>query len=396
MTRAGDRPSLHDQEVTITGRLASMSREEAVERIGAAGARYAASPTASTALLVVGQGGAPLGEDGRLTISLRKAHELRAGGAPIRIVREGEWLALLGLEEHQEDMHRLFTSEQLSRILGVPIAEVRSWVRHELIRPVRVVNRLCWFDYPQVAGARSISRLTQAGVSPARIRKSLHQLAAWLDEADRSPTQLEPLERGGELLVRLEDGNLAEPTGQLRLGFDRGVAEGGEGGPAAAPTLLRTPDDWFEQGILAEEEGRLEAAAAAYLRALDEDGGRPEVCFNLGNTLYGLKRRSESVDWFARATELDPGYVEAWNNLGNVLAELEQVDRAVRAYRHALAIAPEYADAHYNLAETLAGSGDLAGARRHWTAYLDQDPNSSWAEEVRQRLAMLAGMDRSS
>ena len=93
---------------------------------------------------------------------------------------------------------------------------------------------------------------------------------------------------------------------------------------------------------------------------------------------------------------IDPSYVEAWNNLGIVLAELEETDRAVSAYRHALAIAPEYADAHYNLAETLAGNGDLAGARRHWTAYLDQDPSSSWADEVRLRLAMLAGMDRSS
>ena len=390
MTTTGARSRLHGSLVSITGRLASMSREEAVRRIDEAGARYVSSPTDATDLLVVGQGGAPLGEDGQLTISLRKAREIRARGIAIRIVREDEWLSLLGLEERQADMHRLFTSEQLARILAVPIAEVRAWVRHQLIRPVRVVNRLCYFDYPQVAGARSVNQLTQAGVSPKRIQKSLHQLATWMDAADRSPTHLEPLERAGTLLVRLEDGSLAEPTGQLRLGFERSAAAGAGTHLAPAPSLHPTsPDDWFERGILAEEEGRLEAAAAAYSRALEEDGARPDICFNLGNTLYGLERKPEAVDWFGRATEIDPGYVEAWNNLGNVLAELEETERAVSAYRHALAIAPEYADAHYNLAETLAGIGDLDGARRHWTAYLDQDPSSSWADEVRQRLAML-------
>ena len=42
--------------------------------------------------------------------------------------------------------------------------------------------------------------------------------------------------------------------------------------------------------------------------------------------------------------------------------------------------------AHYNLAEALAVVGDLERARKHWRAYLTFDPNSRWAEQVRQRL----------
>ena len=75
-------------EVAITGRLATMSRDEAQRRIAGAGGTFVAAPREGTALLFVGQAGAPLGEDGRLTRSLRIARDLRAAGHPIRIVAE--------------------------------------------------------------------------------------------------------------------------------------------------------------------------------------------------------------------------------------------------------------------------------------------------------------------
>ena len=38
------------------------------------------------------------------------------------------------------------------------------------------------------------------------------------------------------------------------------------------------------------------------------------------------------------------------------------------------------------LAEVLATQGDEEGARWHWREYLRQDPNSPWAQRVRDRL----------
>ena len=76
MRIAEGKQELRGLRVSITGRLASMSRDEACARIAAAGGQYDATPSADTALLVVGQGGPPLGEDGRLTRSLRAARGL--------------------------------------------------------------------------------------------------------------------------------------------------------------------------------------------------------------------------------------------------------------------------------------------------------------------------------
>lgn len=386
--QGGVQRPLTDVEVAITGRLASMTRAEACSRIVEAGGTYVPSPSRTTAWLIVGQGGPPLGEDGRLTHSLREARDLEAAGTGIQILPEQDFVARLGLEQRREDLQRLFTTEQLSRILGVPAARLRSWVRHELIRPVRVVRRLCFFDFPQVACAKALSQLTQTGVTPQRIRRSLEQLGAWLPEAARSLAQLEAIEQGGPLLVRTAEGQLAEPTGQLRLEFGEAEPDVADAQPIALPSIDRDAEAWFEVGIDAEEAERLGDAVQAYERALARGKQDSEVYFNLGNALYGLDRKREAAQRFTQAVEDKPDYVEAWNNLGNVLSELGHGVEAVHAYRAALSIEPDYADAYYNLAETLASQGELAEARRQWLAYLERDPNSSWAREVRTRLSV--------
>ena len=101
---------------------------------------------------------------------------------------------------------------------------------------------------------------------------------------------------------------------------------------------------------------------------------------------YLLGELADAAAAFLRALELDPNFVEAWNNLGSVFDELDRPHEAVVAYRQALGLAPNYADAHINLGDTLAALGDAMGARRHWLAYLDEDPLSPTAAEVRAKL----------
>jgi tetratricopeptide (TPR) repeat protein len=276
--------------------------------------------------------------------------------------------------EQQGGQHggHLYTVSQMARIVGIPQSRLRSWTRRGLIHPFSVRNRLCFFDFRQVAHARSLQRLLASGVSMHRIRRGLERLRAWSGGAE-SIADLQA-EAGGGLLVRLRDGALAEPNGQLRLDF--------ASDPVPEPSALRersgTP--WFELGIRAEEEGRLLSALRAYTNELATGGPRAEVYFNLGNTLYALGRKLEAVHRFTQATEADPAYVEAWNNLGNALSDTRP-ERAIAAYRRALALEPGYADAHYNLAESLAQAGQSAQAREHWRAYLRLAPHDPWCLE---------------
>lgn len=393
---------LAGREVAITGRLASMDRDEARRLIAAAGGRYAEEPGLETSFLVVGQGGPPLDEHGKPTRKVARARELQAVGHTIEVVQETRLLALLGLERRQGELHRLYTTAQLARILDLPEAEVRLWVRHGLIRPLRIVKRLCFFDFPQVATARALSQLAHAGVTAQRIRRSLEELGGWFPGAERALTQLEALEESGELLVRTEDGQWAETSGQLRLDFDEEVGAEAPLPELPAPEPIPMPafpravpageppstdaESWFERGVDAEERRLPEEAITAYRRALTLDPSLPEACFNLGNVLYAHRRHEEAAEYYWRATELDPDYVEAWNNLGIVQSELGKSSDAIHAFRRALVIAPDYADVHFNLGETFSAMGDREAARRHWRAYLNMDPTSPWSVKVRERL----------
>jgi tetratricopeptide (TPR) repeat protein len=296
------------------------------------------------------------------------------------VIDEEEWLAELGLASPERSVRRLCTSTEISRLLGVPLARVRAWSRAGLIRPVRAVHRLEYFEFRQVAAAKSLADLVEGGVSPERIRRSLERLRGWLPDAAESLAARALLGEPGELLLRLDGGELADPTGQLRLDFagERAIDE---------PLLLRTPRQWCAEAERREDAGELAEAARAYHEALAADPTLPEAHFGLANVLYLLEDAAEAAAEYLRAVELDPEYVEAWNNLGNAFDELGETDAALHAYRRAVAVAPDYGEAHFNLAETLWSDGEPDEARAHYAIYLEREPTSPWGKHIRERLS---------
>jgi tetratricopeptide (TPR) repeat protein len=382
-------------EIAIAGRLASMSRVEAIARIRQAGGRYARAPGPATALLVVGQAQWPLDRSGTPSRSLRRAGRLAESGQPIRIVSELDFLESLGLKQQLEDLNRLYTTVQMARLLELPVSRIRSWTRRGLIRPAKVEKRLSWFDFKEVRSAQALRRLVEAGVPLARIRKSLQQIASWLPDARGLLLQLESLAPEEMLSIRLAGGKVAAPDGQMLLNFRRGEAARPipfRGCPPAAFEIKdrqQEAEAWFETGLEAEDQGRLADAAAAYGKSLEAGGSQPETQFNLGNVHYQSGRFAESAASFLKALELDQEYVECWNNLGNALAQLGKTSEAEKTYRRALQIEPRYPEAHSNLADVLQQLGRTEEARRHWEAYLKEDPHSSWAMEIRRRLGIL-------
>lgn len=378
--------ALRGAEVAFTGRLASMTRREAEEIVCAHGGRSISFPGRGTDYLVVGQDGWPIRRDGRVSRKLGKARALQKQGHAISLLTEEEFLEKMGFGEHREQIHRLYTLAQLTRILGVPRDRLRHWVRRGFVKPTKTVHRLAFFDFSQVASTKALWNLARAGVPLERIRRSLHQLQTWLPGMSNPLAQLHFLEHDRQILVRLADRRVADPGGQLYFSFMDFAPGVPESELLAIPPAPGSGENWFELGLRHEEEGRLEEAVKAYRQALLSSGPDPVVCFNLGNTLYALGRKEQAAERFLQAVELDPEYVEAWNNLGNAVADLGDWEEAVRAYRRALQVEPLYGDAHYNLAEALTQRGRPEEARQHWRAYLRLDPRSSWADHARERL----------
>ena len=407
--------TLRGKQVAITGRLASMTRDEAADWVRRLGGEPTRAPSRKTAIVVVGEESWSFRKGSRPPEGLERAKRLQEEGCALEVISEQRFLEMLpvGADDSPADVQRLYTTTQLSRILKVSGRRIRAWVRRGLIRPARTVHRLDWFDFRQMTELKMLRELTEGGVTVAEIRRSLRQLKRWLPQAEQSLARLAKLEGEGQLLVRVE-GHLAEPSGQLRLDFGDAGPSGaaapveaaaaattgesaepaGAAGPgavepaeAAEPEAL-SAEERFETAVALEEQGRFAEAAAAYELARAAGGESAEIAFNLGNVLCALGRTEEAVARFEEALEVDPQYVEAWNNLASVRAELGQWRKAIEAGCRAVDLAYDYPDAHFNLAEAYHAAGRRNEARRHARIYLKFDPRSDWASELREKLGL--------
>lgn len=435
---------LSGQVVSFTGTLASMTHKAALELVERAGGRGVQALSQGTTLLVIGEEGWALEDDGRASVKLRQALQLVAEGAGIRIVAESDWLQMLGLDERRDEIRRAHTPAMLSRMLNVPVRLIRRWARLGLLRPVRTVGRLPWFDYREAAGARRLAGLLGEGVSAEVIERSLCELSRVLAGTDRSLAQLNLLVHDDQILLRDERGVLNPRTGQRLLDFEggSGLPEGlsggelgsaggvhgecvGAGDPAGAAEggVLSfaglaggvrsesepwTAEEWFHEGCRLSESGEFEQAVTVFRRSLcllgSESGGlgvrraggwgggeeplQPDpadVNFHLADALYRGGRLEAAVERYYCAIEWAPEFIEAWSQLGCLQAELEEFEAAEESLRAALAIHPSNPDVLLSFAQLLDRLGRESEAVEYWRQYLQFDSRGPWSEHARMR-----------
>ncbi len=371
---------LQGKRLAFVGKLASMSRRDAGQLARSHGAMVLDRPDGSAHLVVVGEEELPLAEGEGPEQWFDESARLAAEKGELEIITETQLWHRLGLVEHEQDIHRLYTPAMLAELLGVPVAVIRRWHRRELIVPVREVRRLPYFDFQEVAAARRLAELLAAGVSPAAIEKKLNALANFLPGVARPLAQLSVIVQGKQILLRQGDG-LIEPGGQMRFDFDAwDIAE-----PPERP-IPSTADQMCNLAAELEEDGQLSAAAEMYRAAMAAGGPKPEICFMVAELLYRQGDLSAARERYYMAIELDEDYVEARANLGCVLAETGQRDLAVAAFEGALRFHGDYADVHYHLARTLDEIGQPVRAVEHWERFLALAPDSPWADEAVDRL----------
>ncbi|MBE3074166.1 MAG: tetratricopeptide repeat protein, partial [Actinobacteria bacterium] len=134
------------------------------------------------------------------------------------------------------------------------------------------------------------------------------------------------------------------------------------------------------------DEGKMEAATAAYRKALIVDPDLVPAIVNLANIHYAHDELIEAQALYERAIGLDPECFEAHFNLGNIQHDLGRFDGALACYRDAVALNPGFPDAHFYLAVTLEKTGHSPEAKPHWKAYQELAPNGEWAELAREFL----------
>lgn len=398
-------PPLQGERVTFTGTLASMTHKQAHELTEEHGGQAQQHLGKHSTMVVVGEEGWPLEKDGKTSAKLQLAVEFINQGQPLRIVKESDWLRLIGLEQRERETQRLHTPAMLQQLLGVPVSLVRRWERLGLVRAVQRVFRLPYFDVQEVAGVRKLHELLIAGVSRSQIEASLQDLKALLPSAELPLSQLQILERDSRVVIRDDKGLLDPRSGQRLFDFERAVeaptaeAESSEG--AADPDVIPfasesssvvdhsdwTAEDWLDQGCRLLEQDAPRDAIEAFRLALMDRPCDPELHFYLADALYRTNNPHGALERLHVAVEHDHDDLQAWTQIGCIQHELGDQQAALDAFDIALKAHPAYADAMYHKAAVLTSLGRVTEARTLWREYLNHDSRGPWAEVVRQQLA---------
>lgn len=391
---------LAGETLALTGTLASMTHEQAAEIIEQHGGNFTQHVSRHTSLLVIGEEGWPLEDDGKPSVKLQHAELLIREGYEIRIIGESEWLSMLGLYTDDPNVKRLYTPAMLSKLLNIPVHTIRSWERAGLIRAEKKVCRLPYFSYNEVTAARRLSELVQSGVTQNELLHSMKMLNKLLPESARVLEQLEILSDQRHLVIRDEHG-VFEATTRQRL-FNFGEEESKTESDREEETereqhahLLRfdlpatqpqTATDWMIEGCRRSEMADSSAAIRCFHQALRVRPDDAEAHFYLADCLYRLGKQEAALERYLAAIENDPEYLEAWTQIGCLYAELHKWTESLLAFDEALHLFPDFPEVHLHKAETLRQMKQFDEAIKHWKRYLELDQRGPWAELAHQRL----------
>ncbi len=275
-------------------------------------------------------------------------------------------------------MKTLYSRKEIARLGGISEPQVRYWQKLGLIVPVETGSGEVRFDFRGLAAFRAVRKLREQGISLHAIKQCLRKLNAILPQVEQPLCQVR-LECRGRQVVILKDKVKQTPEGQLVLDFSDTRAS-----PQSLPGSNR--DRLFFQALELQEDGEWDRAARKYESLLELQGEVADVLVNLGTCYFHRKEYAGGEELFRRALKQEPDHVEANYNLANLMVARGELETAVGFYSTALAADPEFTAALFNLARTLDKLDRKQAAAACWRAYLELEPNSIFAAEIRRRL----------
>jgi tetratricopeptide (TPR) repeat protein len=344
--------------VAFTGRLACMTRTEAFEVVRQRGGTPSETVTKRTKLLIVGELGWPLLDDGRPSNKLSRA---TAYGIPV--ANERRFLEWIG-KVIPDSVHKTYSTDQIAALSTLSGDMILKLVQLGLLD-----ERNGSFGFRDLASARQVTKLLADGVRLSEIIRGVSQIRKWLPDVGLANVRLHA---GPSYNLEVEQpGGRTDKNGQFVLAVDHAQND---------------PEDLFEQAQSAEEAGDIAEAERLYRILMKADPTDASAPFNLGNLLRASARSVEAEAALRAATRTDPTFADAWYNLGDLLDEQGRVEAAIECLRTALKVAPDYTDAMFNLALLLQRKNQYAEAADYWRRYLTNDRQSEWASRARRSL----------
>jgi tetratricopeptide (TPR) repeat protein len=335
-----------------------MSRAEAFDVVRQRGGTPSPEVTKRTKVLVVGELGWPLLDDGRPSNKLSRATEY---GIPV--VSERRFLEWIG-KAVPDSLRKTYSAGQLASLSKMSIGMIGKLAQLSLLD-----ERDGRFGFRDLASARQIAKLLNDGVRLSEIIRAVSEIRKWVPNAGLAAVRLHA---GALCDVQVEQsGGRADKYGQFVFAVDDARDD---------------PDDLFDRAHAAEQTGDIAEAEKLYRLLMKSDPTDASAPFNLGNMLRAAARTVEAEAALRAATRANPAFAEAWYNLADLLDNQGRSEAAIECLRKALGVAPDYIDAKFNLALLLQRKGAYAEAAGYWRQYLARDRASEWAARARRSL----------
>ncbi len=274
-----------------------------------------------------------------------------------------------------------YSTRDVAALLGIPVSQVRSYVRSGFLVPAQGPRGEHRFTFQDLILLRTAKGLVEARVPQRRIVLALRNLREQLPEG-RPLTGVRISAQGHHVVVR-DGGEVWNPeSGQALLDFEvselareaasleqrRQSARLSEKVEELQEDDFDSAEAWFERGAELEPDDPA-AAEEAYRQALEIDPAMADARLNLGRLLHEAGRTVEAEGHYRRALESRPNDATALFNLGVALQDLGRPAEAAEVYERALETDPALADAHYNLAVVYEELGSKGPAIGHLKSY---------------------------
>jgi tetratricopeptide (TPR) repeat protein len=113
--------------------------------------------------------------------------------------------------------------------------------------------------------------------------------------------------------------------------------------------------------------------------------------FEMGRFYLQHNEFAKAIAQLEEAKKQEPNSVEISNDLGIAYMESAldgSLDKAVGQFKEALRLKPKYEPAVFNLALACERLGHFSEAEEDFSLYLQMDPDSGWAKEVKSKLQL--------
>jgi len=290
----------------------------------------------------------------------------------------------------REPLTDLFSSGEISRLLGISPARLRTFDRAGVVSPTARRRGRRAYSFSDLIALRTAQSLLEQRVRLRDVTRAVGALKRSLPKVTRPLQELRIVSDGQRVIVHTTDGAFEPLTGQMVLDFEvkslrddvvRVLR------PSAGRERARTAYElYLRASQLDEDPLSMDEAEALYREAVTLDPWLAIAYTNLGNIRFRRHDAEAAEQLYKKALEIDVRQPEAQYNLGYVMLERGQPELSVPLFHGAIEADPKFSDAYFNLAMAYEQIGETSKARPYWKNYIALEPSGTWTEIAKRHL----------